>query len=141
MKRTLGCVAVVAFSSLGAFGSVAFADSVGIDAGEIIIRSSGLTPEVFLVEPEQRVLFLNRSGRQIHIEFMMLNDGQHHFIQVQERIWAVFHRTGRHPYVVHFGGAGIPDLQGAVDVVDDPYGRPDPTVCSGITVMGGCLER
>jgi len=35
----------------------------------------------------------------------------------------------------------FPTLRGAVEVLYDPFGTPDPPICSGITVMGACIER
>lgn len=112
-------------------------------AGEIRIEANALHPEVLMTEPEHRVAFTNRSGRSVHIQFSMKNENgeQHHLVQVPEQIWAIFHQFGHHPFVVHFGDPSMANLYGAVEVVGDPYGRPDPLVCSGITVMGACLER
>jgi hypothetical protein len=112
-----------------------------IISGEIFIEANALRPEVLMTEPEHRVLFTNRSGQSIHIQFTMRNGEQHHLVQVPKQIWAVFHQTGRHPFVVHFGDPAMANLYGAVEVVAGPYGRPDPLICSGITVMGACLER
>jgi hypothetical protein len=111
--------------------------------GEIVIEANALHPEVLMTEPEHRVLFTNRSGHSVHIQFSMKNQNgyQHHLVQVPEQIWAIFHQMGGHPFVVHFGDRAGPDLYGAVEVVGDPYGRPDPLVCSGISVQGACLER
>jgi hypothetical protein len=111
--------------------------------GEILIEANALHPEVLMTEPEHRVLFTNRSGHSVRIQFIMKNPNgeKHHIVQVPEQIWAIFHQMGRHPFVVHFGDRAVPDLYGAVEIVGDPYGRPDPLVCSGITVMGACLER
>ncbi len=114
-----------------------------IIVGEVLIGATALHPEVLMTEPEHRVLFTNQSGHSVHIQFTMKNPNgeQHHIVQVPDQIWAVFHQVGRHPFVVHFLDRAEPDLYGAVEVVGDPYGRPDPLVCSGITVMGACLER
>ena len=114
-----------------------------IITGEILIEANALHPEVLMTEPEHRVLFTNRSGHSVHIQFTMKNPNgeQHHIVQVPEQIWAMFHQLGHHPFVVHFLDRALPDLRGAVEVVGDPYGRPDPLVCNGITVMGACLER
>ncbi len=99
-----------------------------IIAGEILIEAKALHPEVLMTEPEHRVLFTNRSGHSVHIQFSMPNENryQHHLVQVPEQIWAIFHQMGRHPFVVHFLDRAVPDLYGAVEVVGDPYGRPDP---------------
>lgn len=114
-----------------------------IIAGEILIKANALDPEVLITEPEHRVLFTNRTGHAVHIQFTMKNPNgeQHHIVQVPEQIWAMFHQLGHHPFVVHFLDRALPDLRGAVEVVGDPYGRPDPLVCNGITVMGACFER
>jgi len=116
-------------------------EAAEIIVGEIVIEAHALHPEVLMTEPEHRVLFTNRSGRAVHVQFIMKNGDQHHLVQVPEQIWSIFHQFGRHPFVVHFLDSAVPDLHGAVEVVGDPYGRPDPLVCSGITVMGACLER
>jgi hypothetical protein len=112
-------------------------------AGEILIETNALRPEVLMTVPERRVVFTNRTGHPAHIQFTMKNPNgeQHHLVQVPEQIWAIFHKVGRHPFVVHFTDRAMPDLYGAVEIVVDPYGRPDPLVCNGITVMGACLER
>jgi hypothetical protein len=114
-----------------------------IIAGEILIDAKALHPAVLMTEPEHRVLFTNRSRQMVHIQFTMKNPNgeKHHVVQVPEQIWAVFHTMGLHPFVVHFLDRAVPDLRGAVEVVGDPYGRPDPLVCDGVTVMGACLER
>ena len=128
----------VATTIIGLFG---ISEAAEIIAGEILIEAKALHPEVLMTEPEHRVLFTNRSGRSVHIQFTMKNGEQHHLVQVLEQIWAIFHQFGHHPFVVHFGDPSMANLYGAVEVVGDPYGRPDPLVCSGITVMGACLER
>jgi len=128
----------VATTIIGLFG---ISEAAEIIAGEILIEAKALHPEVLMTEPEHRVLFTNRSGRSVHIQFTMKNGEQHHLVQVPEQIWAIFHQFGHHPFVVHFGDPSMANLYGAVEVVGDPYGRPDPLVCSGITVMGACLER
>jgi len=118
-------------------------EAAEIIVGEIVIEAHALHPEVLMTEPEHRVLFTNRTGHAVHIQFTMKNPNgeQHHIVQVPEQIWAMFHQLGRHPFVVHFLDRALPDLRGAVEVVGDPYGRPDPLVCNGITVMGACFER
>lgn len=140
MRRAvlLGCLAVTV-----ALMWPAFTVADGTVTGEMLIEANVLYPGVLITEPEHRVLFTNRSGRMIHIQFTMKNPNgeEHHLVQVPEQIWAIFHRMGRHPFVVHFLDRAVPDLYGAVEVVGDPYGRPDPLVCSGITVMGACFER
>ena len=113
------------------------------DVGEIIIQDAALQPQVLMTEPEHKVLFVNRSSQMVHIQFLMRNaeNEQHHIFQVPDQIWAIFHRAGLHRYVVHFRDPKMPNLEGAVEVVGDPYGRPDPRVCGEVTVQGACIER
>ena len=137
--RTILASALLAATMLGA-RRVPAADEV---VGEVVIESQTLQPSILFTEPEHKVFFVNRSGHMVHIQFLMPNaeNEQHHIFQVPDQIWAIFHQTGRHPYVVHFRDPHIPNLEGAVEVVGDPYGRPDPHMCSGVTVQGACIER
>jgi hypothetical protein len=112
-----------------------------IIAGEVIIEATGLRPSVLMTESEHRVIFVNRSGRMVHVDFMIRDPELHHVIQVPDQIWAIFHRPGSHPYEVHFRDPTVADLHGVIEVAGDPYGRPDPLVCSGVTVQGACIER
>ncbi len=107
----------------------------------LTIDTEGLEPQVLLTRADGRVTFVNRSGKMVHVDFIIRETELHHTVQVPDRIWAVFHRSGRHPYVVHFQDPTAPDLRGVIEVVSDPYGGPDPRVCSGVTVMGACIER
>lgn len=112
-----------------------------IIAGEIIIEATALRPQVLLTELGRQVTFVNRSGQLVHVDFISRDPELHHVFQLQDRIWAIFHRSGRHPFEVHFRNPALADLHGAVEVVGDPYGGPDARICSGITVQGACIER
>ncbi len=109
--------------------------------GEIVIEATAVRPEVLMTEPEHAVIFINRSGRGIHLDLVIRDPELHHVVEIPDRMWAVFHRPGRHPYVVHFQDPTAPDLRGVIEVVSDPYGGPDARICSGVTVMGACIER
>jgi hypothetical protein len=117
------------------------AEAGEIIAGEIIIEATALHPEVLITEPNQQVRFINRSGHLIHLSLITKDPERHHVFQVPDQIWAIFHRTGRHGFEVHFLDGAFPTLRGAVEVQYDPFGMPDPLTCSGITVMGACIER
>ncbi len=136
-------LATVGVTVLGALNATAARAAEEVIVGEVVIEATALSPQVLVTEPEHRVFFTNRSGHPVHIQFTMKNPHgeQHHVVQVPYQIWAIFHQVGLHPFVVHFLDHTVPDLSGTVEVVGDPYGRPDPLVCSGITVMGACLER
>src|SRR5512145_1976741 len=100
---------------------------------EIAIEAAQLTPPIFHTTTDQRVPFVNRSGRMVHVQF--LDDAvRHHVFQVPGSIWAIFHQPGRHPYVVHFLAGGGHDLQGLVEVEDGPARSGDPSTCPKISV-------
>ena len=107
---------------------------------KVTIEATWLDPPALTAAMGERVTFINRSGRDAHVEFLG-DSGRHHVVQVPAEVWAEFHIAGPHPYVVHFPGSGQPDLRGEVRVTGDPRERPDGRSCNGITVMGACLER
>ena len=106
---------------------------------EIVIETSRIVPAVLKTTIERRVSFVNRSGQMVHVDFVGRSD-EHHVFQVPGRIWAIFHRPGRHAYVVHFYGGRHGDLRGAVEAADDPGLRPSAPICGGVTVMETCIE-
>ena len=108
-------------------------------AQTVVIEAGRLNPPVLEVAIDQRVTFVNDAGRVVHVDFLG-DAGEHHVFQVPGTIWAIFHRTGRHPYVVHFESGGSETLRGTVDVVEGAA-PGDPPTCTSITVMGVCLER
>ncbi len=111
--------------------------------GEVIITSDEITPPTLVTATEHQVRFVNASGHPVHLQFMMPggNGVQHHLFQVPTSIWAIFHQTGTHPYVVQFNDPLIQDLHGTVEVVASASGGPTHRVCTGITIEGECVER
>ena len=108
--------------------------------GEVIIRATALEPHVLETVAGRRVNFVKRVDRPVHVEF---GDDirQHQVVQmpVTGPIWAVFHRPGTHPYVVHIYGAATTAISGLVEVVEDPERPFGPGTCGAI-VLGECLE-
>jgi plastocyanin len=107
---------------------------------EIFIERTKLIPPTLTATVGERVTFVNRSGRTVHVEFLG-DAGRHRVFQIPTEIWAIFHRPGSHPYEVHFPGPKAVTLRGTVEAVEDPSGRPDPHTCDSFTVMGECIER
>ena len=105
---------------------------------EIVVETMALRPPILRTTVERRVTFVNRSGRVVHVDFVGDQD-RHHVVQVPGSIWAIFHRTGSHPYVVHIESGHRHELKGVVEVVDDPS-PGEPRVCDTVTVMGVCIE-
>ena len=105
----------------------------------IVIEATRLQPSILRTTTEQRVTFVNRSGRPAHVDFVR-GSGEHRVFQVPGQIWAIFHRQGVHAYEVHLeGGAKVMTLRGAVEAIDEPEtGHP---TCNDLTVMGVCIER
>lgn len=107
---------------------------------EISVRLSAVEPASLTVALHERVVFVNRSGRAIHVEFAGPN-GEHHVAPVPGAIAAEFHRPGRHPFVVHFyAGASTVELHGFVDVEHGPAFVRSPE-CGGFTIEETCIER
>jgi hypothetical protein len=130
-----------------AFASAAIAASLltGVAAAAdgrghtVTIGGSAIEPAAIRVALHERVVFLNRSGRGIHVDFHGPR-GEHHVVHVPSTVWAEFHWPGRHPYVVHFSTGQPAELHAVVEV---DYGPPlTPTIeCGGFTVEETCIER
>jgi len=110
--KAAGLLLLLLFSPLVAAGA------------SIVIEATALTPPVLIVAADEPVVFVNRLGLLIHIEFLGRAD-EHHVFQVPGRIRAVFHRVGRPAYVVHFESGRRAELGGVVDVQESraPVGR------------------
>jgi len=115
--------------------------SVSARAGEtIVIEATRLVPPVIETMTGNRVDFVNRAQRSVHVEFGV-DPRQHEVVQVPATgpIWAVFHRPGTHPYVVHvYDGRTTRTLSGVVAVVEDETHKWDSRTC-GLIVMEICI--
>jgi hypothetical protein len=108
---------------------------------EVVIEAGALRPPVLQTTTAHRVTFVNRSGRLVHVEFTG-DPGEHRVFQVPGQIWAVFHRPGRHPYVVHVGtGRNVVTLAGAVEVRSDPNAPPELPTCDSTTFHGRTITE
>jgi plastocyanin len=108
------------------------------DGHAVVIGQRVLEPPTLSTTVGERVTFVNRTGRSVHVEFDAMPTG-HRIFELSGEIWAVFHRPGRHPYIVHFFAGRAADLRGAVEGREDPEAGPQ--TCAGLlTVMGECLE-
>jgi hypothetical protein len=110
------------------------------EPAQVVIGPDRLEPRVLQARTADRVTFVNRSGRVVHVEFGP-DRGRHDVFQVPGEIWAVFHQPGPHVYVVHFETSPRRELRGVVEIVHAPDGPSErwPT-CTSITVEGTCLE-
>jgi hypothetical protein len=109
--------------------------------GEIVIRANAIEPHVFRATMGQRVNFVKRVDLPVHLEFGV-DPSQHHVVQIPGTgpFWAVFHRPGTHPYVVHiYADKTTTTLHGIVEVVEDPQRPWKPGTCAAV-VMGDCIE-
>jgi plastocyanin len=118
------------------------APSAAAAEDRIVIEAKALRPAIVETTVGDRVTFVNRSGRVVHVEFIGTSS-EHRVFQNPREIWAEFHLTGRHEYMVHLSGGGrATELRGTVVVHEDPSARTAPRECNGfVTVMGVCLER
>lgn len=106
----------------------------------VVVEASRVVPPVLTTMTGQRVTFVNRSQRHVHVEFAR-DGGEHHLVQVPVGgpIWAIFHRPGRHAYEVHVFGRETVTLAGSVEVVEDPHYKYESPECVA-TIMGVCIE-
>jgi hypothetical protein len=113
-------------------------------AGEVVVvvRPDGVEPRVLHATTGERVDFINRTGKLVHLQFKG-DVRQHEVVQIPATgpIWVVFHRPGTHPYEVHayVTDRDVRTLRGSVEVVEDPR-HADPSPTCGITAMGVCIE-
>ena len=107
----------------------------------IVIRATAIEPHVFRATMGQRVNFVKRVDLPVHLEFGE-DPSQHHVVQIPGTgpFWAVFHRPGTHPYVVHiYATKTTTTLHGIVEVVEDPAHPTAPGTCP-VVVMEECIE-
>lgn len=108
---------------------------------EIVINATAVEPHVFHAVTGQRVDFVKRVDAPAHVEFGE-QPSQHHVYQLPatESIWAIFHRPGTHPYVVHiYSGKTTTTLHGIIEISEDPQ-RPWERGTCGAVVMEDCVE-
>jgi hypothetical protein len=109
----------------------------------VVVRLDGIEPAVLRTTTGERVDFVNRTGRLVHVQFAGDDGRQHEVVQIPgtATIWAVFHRPGKHPYEVHVVIDGRErTLRGLVEVAEGAPRAVDPSAC-GVTVLGVCIER
>ena len=111
----------------------------GAETRAVVIKPDGVHPRVLQATTADEVLFVNETGRLIHVEFLG-NQSRHHVAQVPGRISAVFHQEGPHRYVVHIeSGGDRREFRGVVDVGHVPERRAAPPTCGWLTVEGICV--
>ena len=107
---------------------------------EIVIRANRIEPHVLSAVAGHRVSFVKHVDKPVHLEFG--GDGeQHQIFQIPGSgpIWAIFHRPGTHPYVVHIYDGKTTTLHGVVEVVEDPD-HPWALGRCGAVVQEACIE-
>ena len=107
---------------------------------EVIIRPTALDPHVLLTVAGRRVNFVTRVNRPVHVEFGA-DPGRHHVFHMPATgtIWAIFHRPGTHPYVVHIYDSTTTVLHGVVEVAENPE-HPWGLGSCGAVVLEECVE-
>ncbi len=112
----------------------------------VVIEANALQPPVLEARVRERVTFVNRTGRPVHLEFRHAPE-RHEVFQIPGQIWATFFVPGRHPSVTHvLEGTKERAIEGAVEVKDDPARHEGPPVCDGTTLSTEgraevCIER
>jgi len=108
-------------------------------ASQVVIESDRLEPRWLETRTGERVTFVNRTGRPVHLQFSG-DPRQHEVIQIPVTgpVWAVFHRPGTHPYVVHVYDHGTRGLEGTVNVTIDETHQWLRGTCD-VVVEGNCI--
>jgi len=111
----------------------------GDPASQVVIENDRLEPRTLETLTGERVHFVNRTGRPVHLQF----SGElrwHDVVQVPLTgpLWAVFHRPGTHPYVVHIYGRETRALEGVVSVTTDETHQWQSGTCD-VVVEDNCL--
>ena len=106
----------------------------------VVIRATALEPHVLSVVAGQRVSFVKRVGKPVHVQFGGDGEG-HQIFQIPGRgpISAIFYRPGTHPYDVHIYDGKTTTLHGIVEVVEDPDHPWGLGRCDAV-VEGACIE-
>ena len=109
-------------------------------ATQIVIESDHLEPRMLETLTGERVDFVNRTGRPVHLQFSG-DIRQHEVIQIPVTgpASAVFHRPGTHPYVVHIYERQTRALEGVVSVTTDAAHQWQSGTCD-VVVEGNFLE-
>ena len=126
-----------------AFAAVLAASAWAVTSADtpdnVVVTPDAVEPAVLHTKTGERVDFVNRTGRAVHLQFGG-DPGGHRVVQVPTTgpFWVVFHRPGAHPYVVHVYGAKERSLSGVVEVSEGRQESESPTC--GVTAMGVCIE-
>jgi hypothetical protein len=106
---------------------------------QVVIENDRVEPRTLETLTGERVNFVNRTGRPVHLQFSG-ELRQHEVVQVPVTgpLWAVFHRPGTHPYVVHIYGRETRALEGVVSVTTDETHQWQSGTCD-VVVEDNCL--
>ena len=110
------------------------------EPSQIVIENDRLEPRMLETLTGERVNFVNRTGHPVHLQFSS-DVRQHELVQIPLTgpAWAVFHRPGTHPYIVHIYERQTRALEGVVSVTTDATHQWQSGTCD-VVVEGNCLE-
>jgi S1-C subfamily serine protease len=114
----------------------------GLGSGVIVDRRGYILTNYHVVDAAQEIkvtLADERTFRGGLVGEFGWDPSQHYVYQIPGTgpVWAIFHRPGTHPYVVHvYRDNTVAVLHGVVEDPQHPWG---PGTC-GAVVMGDCLE-
>jgi len=106
---------------------------------QVVIENDRLEPKWLETLTGARVNFINRTGHPVHLQFSG-DIRQHEVVQIPATgpIWAIFHRPGTHPYVVHVYNRQTRALPGVVSVTTDETHKWESGTCD-VVVEGNCI--
>ncbi len=108
----------------------------------VVVGEARLWPQQVTASAGHPVVFVNRSGSSLHLEFMSAPK-EYRILHVNGSVSAIALRPGRHPFVVRFAEDPRRHLHGVVDAQNSP--TPDDTddmdLCVGSPPARICIER
>jgi len=109
------------------------------DPVEVLIERQAVKPALLRIAIDRTILFVNRSGQPIGVTFLGYR-GMHHVSESSGQLTVVFHRAGRHSYIVTFGDSDESHLHGLVEVDASPSHGREPPVCTGLVIREVCIS-
>jgi len=111
-------------------------------AAIVVVNEAGLWPRQITTSAGHPVVFVNRSGRSLHLEFISAPE-KHRVLHVNGAVSAIALRPGRHPFVVRFAENPRRHLHGVVDAQNSatPDDTDDLDICNGSPPARTCIER
>lgn len=109
----------------------------------VVVDEAELLPQQVTTSAGQPVVFVNRSGMSLHLEFIGAPE-EYRILPVNGSVSGIALRQGRHPFVVRFAENPRRHLHGVVDARNSATpddADDDMDICDGSPRARICIER